>query len=337
MRSSTHAAWKRLVVPAVVLAPLGFAGWCLMLGMPLKSYNGPWDPLTPQETTLRDALQRDVHLLAEDIGDRNFLVYPRLVQAAEWIEASLVQAGYRVRRQSFDVRGKSVANLEVEISGRTRPEEIVVIGAHYDSVPGCPAANDNGSGVAALLALARTLVNSEPERTIRLVAFANEEPPFYRTSEMGSLVYARECRRRGERVVAMLSLETIGYYRDERGSQMYPPPFSLFYPAEGNFIAFVGNLSSLGLVRQCLATFRRQVKFPSEGAALPEFITGVGWSDHWSFWKQGYPAIMVTDTALFRYPYYHSSEDTYEKLDYDRMARLVSGLERVVRDLGAAR
>jgi hypothetical protein len=336
VHSTPYATWGLLVALAAVLALLGFVGWCLMFWMPLKSYKGPWVPLSPDETVLRDALRRDVRFLAEDIGDRNWLVYPRLLRAAEWIEASLAQAGYKVRRLGFDVRGRRVDNLEVEISGRVRPEEVVVVGAHYDSVPGCPAANDNASGVAALLALARILANAQSERTVRLVAFVNEEPPFYRTSEMGSVVYARECRRRGERIAAMLSLETIGYYRDENGTQMYPPPFSLFYPAEGNFIAFVGNVSSVGLVRECLATFRRQVKFPSEGAAFPEFITGIGWSDHWSFWKQGYPAVMVTDTALFRYPYYHSPEDTYDKLDYDRLARVVSGIEVVVRQLAGA-
>ena len=336
-RPITDAAWRRLAVPALVLTSLGFCGWRFMIWMPLESYRGPWLPLSPEENALRDALQRDVRVIADEIGDRNVFVYPRLVQAAAWIEASFAEAGYDVRRLGFEVRGKVCHNLEVEIPGRTRPEEIVVIGAHYDSVPGCPAANDNGSGVAAVLALARAFAGAGPERTIRFVAFVNEEPPFYRTSEMGSFVYARECRQRGERVVAMLSLETIGYYRDERGSQKYPPPFSLFYPSEGNFIAFVGNVSSRALVRQCLATFRRDVKFPSEGAALPEFITGIGWSDHWSFWKAGYPAVMVTDTALFRYPYYHSPEDTHEKLDYDRMARVVAGLERVVRDLAGAR
>ena len=337
MRSIPSVIWAFLVVLAVILVLLGLAIRYLMFWTPLKSYHGPWVPLSSEEILVRDALQRDVRFLAEEIGDRNWLVYPGLLQATEWIEASFAQAGYRVRRLGFDVRGRRVDNLEVEISGRTRPEEIVVVGAHYDSVPGCPAANDNGSGVAALLALARALRNAQPERTIRLVAFANEEPPFYRTDEMGSVVYARECRRREERIVAMLSLETIGFYRDEKGSQMYPPPFSLFYPAEGNFIAFVGNLSSASLVRKCLATFRREVKFPSEGAALPEFITGIGWSDHWSFWKQGYPAIMVTDTALFRYPYYHSPKDTYDKLDYDRLARVTAGIETVVRELIRAR
>jgi hypothetical protein len=337
VESTPHVTWGLLLVLAAVVALLAFASRLVMFWMPLKSYRGPWIPLSPEEAVLREALRRDVRFLAEEVGDRNWLVYPQLLEAAEWIEASLAQAGYKVRRLGFDARGKPVDNLEVEISGRTRPEEIVVIGAHYDSVPGCPAANDNGSGVAALLALARALMNAQPERTIRLVAFANEEPPFYRTSEMGSVVYARECHRRKERIIAMLSLETIGYYRDEKGSQMYPPPFSLFYPAEGNFIAFVGNVRSIGLVRRCLNTFRAHVKFPSEGAALPEFITGIGWSDHWSFWKQGYPAVMVTDTALFRYPYYHSPEDTYDKLDYDRLTRVTAGIEKVVRALAGAR
>ncbi|HEY5705907.1 MAG TPA: M28 family peptidase [Terrimicrobiaceae bacterium] len=337
MRLITSAGGGGLAVPALVLTSLGFCGWLFMFRAPLESYHGPWVPLSPEEIALRDALRSDVVVIAGDIGNRNWLVYPRLVEAAAWIEASFAQAGFKVRRLGYDVRGRTCDNLEVEIPGRTRPEEIVVIGAHYDSVPGCPAANDNGSGVAALLALARALAGSEPQRTIRFVAFVNEEPPFYRSSEMGSFVYARECLERGDRVVAMLSLETIGYYRDERGSQMYPPPFSLFYPSEGNFIAFVGNVHSRALVRQCLTAFRREVKFPSEGAALPEFITGVGWSDHWSFWKAGYPAVMVTDTALFRYPYYHSPEDTPEKLDYDRMARVVAGLERVARDLAGVR
>jgi hypothetical protein len=330
-------AWGCLALLVLAVVLICFASWRSMIWMPPKSYTGPWVPLSVEEAALRDVLERDVRVLAEEIGDRNVFAYSGLVRAVAWIESSLVQAGYQVRRLAYEVQGRVCQNLEVEIPGRTRPEEIVVLGAHYDSVPGCPAANDNGSGVAALLALARALADAQPDRTIRFVAFVNEEPPFYRTPEMGSLVYAGECRRRGDNIVAMLSLETIGYYRDERGSQKYPPPFSLFYPSEGNFIAFVGNVSSGALVRQCLAAFRRDVKFPSEGAALPEFITGIGWSDHWSFWKAGYPAVMVTDTALFRYPYYHSPEDTHEKLDYDHMARVVAGLERVVCDLAGAR
>ena len=161
----------------------------------------------------------------------------------------------------------------------------------------------------------------------------NEEPPFFQTGQMGSVIYAERSRKGGENIVAMLSLETIGYYTDEPGSQKYPPPFSLFYPSTGNFIGFVGNFSSRPLVRKVVSIFRRSASFPSEGAAIPDFITGVGWSDHWAFYRAGYPALMVTDTGPFRYPYYHDSQDTPDKVDYDRMARVVAGLEKVVGQL----
>ena len=197
--------------------------------------------------------------------------YPRLVEAAAWIEASLAQAGYKVRRLGYEVRGRDLPQSRSGDSAAGRsPEEIVIIGAHYDSVFGCPAANDNGSGVAALLALARAFADAKPERTHPLRRLRQRRAAFYHTkSEMGSLVYARECRRRGDKVVAMLSLETIGYYRDEERQPDVSRAVSLFYPSEGNFIAFVGNVRSLALVQRCLATFRREAKFPSEGAALP--------------------------------------------------------------------
>jgi len=161
----------------------------------------------------------------------------------------------------------------------------------------------------------------------------NEEPPHFRTEEMGSRAYARRCRERKENVVAMLSLETIGCYSDEPGSQKYPFPFGLFYPSEGNFIAFVGNVSSRSFVRRCVATFREKAAFPSEGGALPGFVPGVGWSDHESFWENGYPGLMVTDTAPFRYAHYHRKADTPDQLDFERCARVVSGVEHVLRDL----
>ena len=150
---------------------------------------------------------------------------------------------------------------------------------------------------------------------------------------MGSRVYARRSHERGERIVAMLSLETIGYYSEAKGSQKYPFPFGLLYPSRGNFIAFVGNTRSADLVRACIHRFRQEAQFPSEGAALPGAIEGVGWSDHWAFWQEDYPALMVTDTAPFRYPHYHSIEDTPDKLDYERLARVTEGLEKVIRSL----
>jgi hypothetical protein len=161
----------------------------------------------------------------------------------------------------------------------------------------------------------------------------NEEPPFYLTGEMGSLVHARLARQRGEAIVAMLSIETVGYYTDAERSQHYPFPFGLLYPSQGNFVGFVGNLGSRGLVRRAIGAFRRAAAFPSEGLAAPAFIPGIGWSDHWSFWQQGYPAAMVTDTAVFRYGPYHTKADTPEKVSYDALARVVAGLERVVADL----
>jgi hypothetical protein len=165
------------------------------------------------------------------------------------------------------------------------------------------------------------------------VAFVNEEPPYFTTSQMGSFVYAKECRKRKDKITAMLSLETIGFYSDQDGSQSYPPPLSLFYPSKGNFIGFVGNLSSRRLVRRVVGSFREHAKFPSEGAALPGWVPGVFWSDHWSFWKHGYHALMVTDTAPFRYVHYHTPEDTIDKIDFERLARVVAGLEKVVADL----
>ena len=170
-------------------------------------------------------------------------------------------------------------------------------------------------------------------RTVKFVAFANEEQPFSNTREMGSLVYATQAREQGEAITAMLSLETIGSYSDSAGSQLYPFPFSVFYPDTANFIGFVGNLSSRKLVRQALASFRQTTDFPSEGVAAPGWMPGIGWSDHWSFWQTDYPAIMITDTALFRYAYYHDPKDTPDKLDYPRTARVVMGLSQVVKAL----
>ena len=145
-------------------------------------------------------------------------------------------------------------------------------------------------------------------------------------------MYARRSRERAENIIAMVSLETIGYYSDSKDSQVYPFPFSLFYPNVGNFIGFVGNTSSRALVRRAIKIFRQDGSFPSQGVAAPGWLTGIGWSDQWSFWKEGYPAMMITDTAVFRYPYYHRRADTPEKVDYDRMVRVVSGLSPVILD-----
>jgi hypothetical protein len=162
----------------------------------------------------------------------------------------------------------------------------------------------------------------------------NEEPPYFLSGEMGSLVYAGRCKARGDKISVMISLETIGYFSDAPHSQTYPSRvLGAFYPKVGNFIGFVANVHSRALLRRVIALFRQHAKIPSEGAALPSFVPGVSWSDQWSFWRNGYSAIMVTDTAPFRYPYYHSASDKPDKLDYDRFTLVVSGMEKVIEEL----
>ena len=337
-----RAVIRRVAALLVVLIVPLLGVYLAMIRMPGRSYRGPLAPLNWEQSALRDALRRDVHALAGEIGGRSVYDAPAgLAAAADSLEAALIRAGYAVERQSFPVGQVTCHNLAVEVKGATRPGEIVVVGAHYDSFGDLPAADDNASGVAATLALARAFAGAgagrPPDRTLRFVLFANEEPPFFQTDLMGSRVYARRCRQRGEAIAAMLSLETIGYYSDAPGSQKYPPPVGLLYPPTGDFIGFIGNVASRRLVRAAVGSFRRHARFPSEGAALPGFITGVGWSDHWAFWQEGYQGVMVTDTAPFRYPYYHTRHDTPDKLDYDRMARVVDGLRGVVADLASAR
>lgn len=310
--------------------------WALMIRMPGQSFVGEPLPLSRDEINLRDELARDVGVLAGEIGERNTQHQGELVRAAEFIERSFTQAGLRAQRQTYQIGEEACENIETEILGTG--SEVVVIGAHYDSVIGSPGANDNGSGVAALLALARRFAGKQGARTLRFVAFANEEYGRSQLEHMGSWVYSKRSRDRGEHVSAMISLETIGYASKLAGSQAYPlPGLGAIYPNTGNFIAFVGNVSSRLLVRRALGSFRRVATVPSEGAALPGYVAGIGWSDHWSFWEHGYPAIMITDTAPFRYSYYHAHTDTAEKLDYDFMSRVVSGIENVIADLAGVK
>ncbi len=311
--------------------------WLLwyMVKVPGVSYSGALKPLTAEEQVVASNLRRHVAAIAS--REHNFLKVAELESAARYIETALAGSGLTVATQHFLSGPAEVRNIEVEIRGGARASEIVIVGAHYDSVLGAPGANDNGSGVAAVIELARLFAAEKPARTLRFVAFVNEEPPFYHSDAMGSRHYARRSKERGENILAMLSLETIGYYSDVPGSQRYPFPLGLFYPSTGNFIAFVSNLTSRALLHETLASFRRHAGIPSEGVAAPAFIPGVDWSDHWSFWQEGWPALMVTDTAPYRYPHYHTPQDTPDKVDYERLARVVTGLHGMLRDLAQAK
>jgi hypothetical protein len=326
--------WKWLAIISLFILLVFIAVVLYMTAMPGKSFSGAFTPLTVEEIQIKTNLTRHISYLADDIGERNVIAYEPLQKTAQYIEDNFRKFGYEVKSQEYTVQMRKVRNLIADIPGGAKANEIVVIGAHYDTVYDCPGADDNTSGVAALLELARSLKGSHPSRTVRFVAFVNEEPPWFQTDDMGSVVYAEQAHKLKENIVAAISIETIGMYSDAEGSQQYPWGFKSFYPSKGDFIAFIGNLGSRGLVRDAIHSFRASTNFPSEGSAVPAAIPGVGWSDHWSFWEEGYPAIMVTDTAVFRNPNYHQPTDKLDTLDYDRTARVVHGLLRVVTDLG---
>jgi Zn-dependent M28 family amino/carboxypeptidase len=278
-----------------------------------------------------DPLKRHVVTLATDIGERNLWRYSEFRRAAEYIESEFVRADYAPSRQTYEISRLPVSNIEATLRGKSKPEEIILLGAHYDTVNGSPGANDNGTGVAALLDLARRFAGRPCERTIRFVAFANEEPPFFQTAQMGSLVYATAAQARGDRIAGMLALETMGYYSDEPGSQSYPvEEMEAIYPDVGNFIGFVANEASRGLLDDAARAFQARSTLPLQAAAMPASLPGTGWSDHWSFWQSGYSALMVTDTAPWRYPWYHTANDTADKIDFAKLAQVVNGLEQVV-------
>lgn len=263
---------------------------------------------------------------------------PSALQAAEaYIRQSFEDLGYEVAVQPTTQEGVTSCNLEITLPGTDHPEEIILAGAHYDTVPGSPGADDNASAVAALIELARLHRGSRPRRTVRLVAFTNEEPPYFHTDAQGSRIYAEAARRRGDDIRLMLSLEMLGYYRDQPGSQQYPPLFRRFYPDRGNFIALVSNFRSRAVMRRFAGAFREASAFPLEYVATLAAIPGVAWSDHLSFWACGYRAFMATDTAFFRNPYYHSPLDTPDTLDFERLSELCRGLSGAVWKLANAK
>jgi Zn-dependent M28 family amino/carboxypeptidase len=285
-----------------------------MTSMPGRSHTGSLPALSGADRAL--SLRLRLHVAALAANERNL----DLETPARYIEAAFTAQGYKPESLVFESGGRKARNIEAGTG-------TIVVGAHYDTVPGSPGADDNASGVAVLLEL------SAMKLPVRFVAFANEEMPYFTGPEMGSWVWAKRARERGEPIRAMFSLEMLGYYRDAPGSQRYPPPLGLFYPDRADFIAFVGDLGARNLVRHSIRIFREKSMFPSEGVAAPGFIPGVTWSDHWSFRRHGFPAIMITDTAFNRYPHYHLPSDTPDKLDYERMARVTLGLAQMLKEL----
>ncbi|MGH6616720.1 M28 family peptidase [Sphingomonas sp.] len=318
------------IVAAIFLLPVAVVLW--MTAVPGISHTGTLPPLTADQAVMAARLRAHVEAIAST--PHNIEHAEELEQSAAYIEGVLSTLGYKVERQRFRADGQIVRNIEVVIEPILPTAGTLVIGAHYDSAGLAPGANDNGSGTAGVIELARRLADlrGTARYRIRLVLFVNEEPPYFQTPLMGSLVYAKRLKQSGERVIGMMSLETMGFYSDRARSQHYPVPLDMLYPDRGDFIAFAGTVSSRSFVRKTIGSFRTRTPFPSVGGTAPAFIQGIDWSDHWSFGQVGVPALMITDTAPFRYPHYHTAADTPDKVDYERLARVVSGLERVIRD-----
>jgi hypothetical protein len=324
-----------LLILVVALGVGGYAALKYATNVPGKSHQGPLPPLTAEERSIAATLKRHVETIAS--REHNVRHFAELEKVAVYLETTLGDHGYKVGRQEYTVAGKAVRNIDavVEPPAHVADPEVIVVGAHYDSAQNAPGANDNGSGTAAVLEMARLLkdLQGQSRKRIRFVLFVNEEPPYFMTNDMGSLRYARLLAERKERVTAMYSLETLGFYSDEPGSQKYPVPFGMMFPDVGNFVSFVGLSNSRQLVHQTMQSFRSHTAFATIGGVAPVIVRGIGWSDHWSFGQYGFQGVMVTDTAVFRYPHYHEPTDTPDKVDVERLARITKGMERVVRDL----
>jgi hypothetical protein len=296
---------------------------------------------TPTPTTdLAGRLHWHVDRLAGLIGPRH-LGQPRALHAAATlIERELASSGHAVQRLPYELPAGEVVNLLAELPGTDLAGEVVILGAHYDTVETTPGADDNASAVAVLLEVARLLRPLEPRRTVRFLAFPCEEPPHFSLGEMGSQVYARQCRVRNDRIVGMLCLEMVGFYSCERGSQQIPDEIPRLlrwaFPKRGNFLAAVGNLRSWKLAWAFRRGFKRGTRFPLYSVVLPEVVRAIRLSDNSSFWDQGYPALMLTDTSFLRNPHYHQASDTPETLDYDRMALVTRGVAGAVAHLARA-
>lgn len=284
---------------------------------------------------IRSGLIETVSHLSEKIGQRSYLDTGKLDEAADFIEGKFRSCGLTVTRQPFEYSGHTYDNLSVEVPGVGDPDMgILVIGAHYDTVTNTPGADDNASGVAGLLELARLASQKPFRRTTRFAAFCLEEPPAFMTSRMGSHIYARSLSVDETKVHGMISLEMLGYYCEEEGCQYYPSSlFKFFYPGKGDFIAFVGNIASRRFTHSVKDSFKAVSSLRVESLSGISLIPGVDFSDHRSFWKFDYPAFMVTDTAFYRNPNYHDPGDTCETLDYEKMTELTEGLYEALREI----
>ncbi len=273
----------------------------------------------PQQ--LRRSLQVIVGERSPSSGRRH------LAAVEDFIEKELVSYGLKVESDYFLYRGANFRNI-VGRSSAQHGASLIILGAHFDSVPGTPGADDNASGVAVLLEAARLLSRARLRSEVLFCAFNLEE-----LNMIGSSYFAKKLKSAGVKVDAMVSLEMVGYTDSRAGSQKYPIGLRAFYPDRGDFIGVIGNWNSTSLLRRFARQMRQVRGLPVETLSVPGnggLIPAVRLSDHSSFWDAGYPALMVTDTSFFRNPHYHGSTDTLETLNLDFMAQICEGVIRAV-------
>ena len=314
-----------LVVLIFLIVLIVFWFW---MTQPLFSRAQP----SSERTVDPSRLEAHVRKLSIELGPRDVDHIENLDRVAAYIKDEFSQTSAHVSEQVYRVQGKTYRNVVTQFGPAS--EERIVVGAHYDTAGPLPGTDDNASGVAGLIELARLLGRQQPPLRVELVAFSLEEPPYFRTTGMGSSVHAQSLRNQNVRVRAMISLEMIGYFSDAPSSQSFPiGVLSAFYPSTGNFISVVGRLSDGLLVRKTKSAMRNATPLPVYSINAPQFVAGVDFSDQLNYWQAGYSAMMITDTAFYRNRNYHTAQDTAEKLDYKRMAMVVEGVYAVVNEL----
>ena len=302
--------------------------------LPGTSFDGPARALSLEERALREQLREDVRALVV-LGERSTRRPASLLAAERGLSERLTAMRFTPERQTYRADGVECANVIVDV-GREAGHQLL-IGAHYDSAAGSPGANDNASGVAVLLALARSLSERAPDRWVRLVFFVNEEPPHFRSPSMGSHVYAREAEVAGLLPARVVVLDSVGFYSSAPRSQRFPTARLLQrFGDRGDFVALVAEEASEPFLFELGAAFRAHAELPSRGGAFPAQLAGVAWSDHASFWRYGVPSVLVSDTAAFRDPAYHRHTDRGAQIDYDSLTRLTVGLDAALRALTPA-
>jgi Zn-dependent M28 family amino/carboxypeptidase len=276
-----------------------------------------------------ESLEAHVRKLTDEMTPRDFDHLENMENTADYVREQFSGTGARISELSYKVKGKTFRI----VSGLFGPDtkERIVVGAHYDAVPGSPGADDNASGVAGLLEMAAAFGEKPPPMEVELAAYPNEEPPFFRSRLMGSYVHARHLKEEKVPVRLMIALESIGYFNDRPFTQLYPNPFfRLLYPSRGNFIAVVSRLRDGLAVRRIKKAMRTVPDLSVHSFNGPSFIAGVDYSDHRSYWKAGYRAVMVTDTAFYRNDHYHTPQDLSDTLDYTRLSKVVQGVYAAV-------